>query len=54
MQVVCFKVPKPLNDAIERKAQAIGISKSQLIRDAIINYINNDVKRIKVKYVVLK
>ncbi len=58
VKIVTFKLDDKLLEKIDRMAQREGISRSEVIREAIINYLNGNLKRgkrnsIRVKYVVL-
>ncbi len=58
LKIVTFKLDERLLERIDRIAEREGISRSEVIREAIINYLNNGFKRgrknsIRVKYVVL-
>jgi metal-responsive CopG/Arc/MetJ family transcriptional regulator len=58
VKIVTFKLDDKLLERIDRVAQREGVSRSEVIREAIINYLNGNLRRgkrnsIRVKYVVL-
>ena len=46
-KVISFNAPQQLHDAVEKRANALGVKKSLLFREAIVSGLDKAVKRIK-------